>query len=267
MSDVKWIKIVTDIFDDEKILLIEAMPSADTIIVIWFKLLCLAGKQNNGGVLMINDRIAFNDVMLASVFRREQSVVNLALKTFEQFGMIEIIEDVITIPNWSRHQSLDKIEAKKEYDRNYQRKKREQAKLLIENRNDIVLTSNDNRSLEEDKEIDIDKDIKKEINKEKKEKHKYGQYKNVLLTDDQYEKLKSEYSDADNLIDFFDAQCEANGYTYKNYYQAIKNWGIKAYEKNKPRNNFTLDEMDVSKQAEEFDFEAVRKGWKNDREV
>jgi len=50
MADVKWIKFTTDIFDDEKILMIEAMPSADTIIVIWFKLLAFAGKQNNDGV-------------------------------------------------------------------------------------------------------------------------------------------------------------------------------------------------------------------------
>ena len=47
MSDVKWIKITTGIFDDDKILLIESLPEADSIIVIWFKLLCLAGKQNN----------------------------------------------------------------------------------------------------------------------------------------------------------------------------------------------------------------------------
>ena len=42
-------------FDDEKILLIESMPEADAI-VIWFKLLTLAGKINNGGVLMFNDK-------------------------------------------------------------------------------------------------------------------------------------------------------------------------------------------------------------------
>lgn len=36
-SEIKWIKIVTDIFDDEKILLIESMPDADSIIVMWRK--------------------------------------------------------------------------------------------------------------------------------------------------------------------------------------------------------------------------------------
>ena len=67
MADVKWIKIVTDIFDDEKILLIEQMPEADTIIVLWFKLLCLAGKANSNGLMMLNDKIAYTDASLHAI--------------------------------------------------------------------------------------------------------------------------------------------------------------------------------------------------------
>jgi predicted phage replisome organizer len=115
MADVKWIKITTDIFDDDKILLIESLPEADSVIVIWFKLLCLAGKQNNSGVFMMGDRIAYTDKMLATIFRRKESTVQLALQTFEQFGMIELIDGIITIPNWGKHQSLDQLESKKEY--------------------------------------------------------------------------------------------------------------------------------------------------------
>ena len=70
MSEVKWIKIVTDIFDDEKILLIENMPEADSIIVIWFKLLCMAGKQNNNGIFTLTNKIAYTDEMFATIFRR-----------------------------------------------------------------------------------------------------------------------------------------------------------------------------------------------------
>lgn len=119
MADVKWIKIVTDIFDDEKILLIEALPERDSIIVIWFKLLCMAGKQNNSGVFMLNERIAYTDEMLATIFRRPLNTVRLALQTFEQFGMIVIVNDAITIPNWNKHQNLEGIQARKEYMREY----------------------------------------------------------------------------------------------------------------------------------------------------
>ena len=130
MADVKWIKIVTDIFDDEKILLIESMPSPDSVIVIWFKLLCFAGKQNNSGVIMLNARIAYTDEMLATIFRRDVNTVRMALKVFEQFDMIRIVDGVITIPNWGKHQSLDQLENKKEYMRNYMREYRERQRLL-----------------------------------------------------------------------------------------------------------------------------------------
>ena len=129
MGAVKWIKIVTDIFDDEKMLLIESLPGADSIIVIWFKLLCLAGKNNNSGVFLLNDRIPYTDEMLATIFRREVNTVRFALKTFNDFGMIELIDDVITIPNWSKHQTLDAYEKRKERDRLYQREKKSKAKI------------------------------------------------------------------------------------------------------------------------------------------
>lgn len=130
MADVKWIKITTDIFDDEKILLIESLPDAYAIITVWFKLLCLAGKMNNSGVFMMNERVAYTDKMLATIFRMKETTVQLALQTFEQFGMVEIIDGVITIPNWGKHQNLDQLESKKEYMRNYMQEYREKQKLL-----------------------------------------------------------------------------------------------------------------------------------------
>lgn len=128
--EVKWIKIVTDIFDDEKILLIESMPEADAIIVIWFKLLCLSGKTNNGGVLMLNDRIPYTDEMLSVIFRRPINTVRMALSVFEKFGMIEMVDNAVTIPNWEKHQSVDKLEGIREKNRERKRKSRERQKLL-----------------------------------------------------------------------------------------------------------------------------------------
>lgn len=150
MNDVKWIKIVVDIFDDEKIKLIEALPSADTVIVIWFKILCLAGKINNGGILMMNDRIPYTDEMLAVIFRRKVSDVRMALGIFEQYGMIEIIENAYTIPNWSKHQSLDSLENKRKRDREYQRQRREGQKALLEQKDEDGKKSSDNRLTSDD---------------------------------------------------------------------------------------------------------------------
>ncbi len=145
MADVKWIKIVTDIFDDEKILLIESLPEADSIIVIWFKLLCLAGKQNNSGVFQISGHIPYTDEMFATIFRRKINTVRMALATFEQYGMIEIINNTVTIPNWSKHQHLDQIERNREYMREYMRKRRDEQRLLTEGKDNCKTNSKSNR--------------------------------------------------------------------------------------------------------------------------
>lgn len=167
MATVKWIKVVTDIFDDEKMLLIEGLPGADSIMVIWFKLLCLAGKTNNSGVFIFNDRIPYTDEMLAAIFRRDINLVRLALKTFEDFGMIEIVDNVITIPNWSKHQTLDAYEKKKERDRLRVREKRAQQKALISGMSpdasqnvarQVADTSLEVAPLEEEREEDIEKE-------------------------------------------------------------------------------------------------------------
>lgn len=162
LAEVKWIKITTDIFDDEKILLIESLPDAYAIIVVWFKLLCLAGKQNNSGVFMMNNQIAYTDKMLATIFRMKETTVQLALQTFQQFGMVEIIDGVITIPNWGKHQNLDQLENKKEYMRNYMQEYRAKQKLLA-GKTDCKTNSKTNVS-----EADKDKELEEEKEEEKK---------------------------------------------------------------------------------------------------
>ncbi len=164
MADVKWIKITTDIFDDEKMLLIESLPDANAIIVVWFKLLCLAGKMNNSGVFMMNDRIAYTDKMLSTIFRMNEATVQLALQTFEQFGMIELIDGVITIPNWGKHQNLEQLEARRKYQKEYHREYRKKQKLLADSKDlHKHLRNDDVNSLEEDIEEDKNKNRKEKI--------------------------------------------------------------------------------------------------------
>lgn len=170
MAEVKWIKIATDIFDDEKILLIEALPDAYAIITVWFKLLCLAGKKNNGGVFLMNDKIPYTDKMLATIFRMNESTVKLALNAFEQFKMIEIVEGIITIPNWNKHQALDAYERKKERDRLYQEERRAKQRALIEKSSD--------KSSERTSDVAVS-DIDKEEDKEK-DNNIYVPYKEII---------------------------------------------------------------------------------------
>lgn len=192
MADVKWIKITTDIFDDEKILLIESLPDAYAIITVWFKLLCLAGKQNNSGVFMMG-QMPYTDSMLATIFRMKEATVTMALKTFEQFGMVEIIDGVITIPNWGKHQNLDQLESKKAYMRNYMQEYREKQKALTSGENSCKSNSKTNSKANVSS-ADKEKDIEKDKDRDKRKKSK----KEDSLT--LFDKLSLDYDFSGSLI-------------------------------------------------------------------
>lgn len=231
MAEIKWIKVATDIFEDEKILLIESLPEADSIIVIWFKLLSLAGKVNNSGVFIMNDKIAYTEKMLATIFRRKEATIALALKTFEKFGMIELVDGVITIPNWGKYQKLEQFESKREYQREYMREYREKQKKIACKTNSKANSNTNGKANVRNADIDIDKDKEIEGDKEKdnarekEQKHRYGEYKNVLLTDEELEKLKERFpQDWERRIEDLSLGIESKGYKYKSHYAAILSW-------------------------------------------
>lgn len=55
-------------------------------------------------------------------------------------------------------------------------------------------------------------------------KHKYGEYNNVLLTDDELEKLKAEFPDWENRIERLSSYVASTGKSYKSHYATIRNW-------------------------------------------
>ena len=171
MSGIKWIKITTDIFDDEKICLIDVLPDHDAILVIWFKILALAGKHNRNGLLMMSDKVHYTDEMLATIFRRPLNTVRMALGIFEQFGMIEIIDGIIALPNWEKHQNIDGMEKIKQQTRNRVARHREKQKTLALGSNvtcNVTVTKSNatEEDRDKDKELDKDKNINNHNNSE-----------------------------------------------------------------------------------------------------
>src|SRR5713101_2894527 len=163
MSDVQWIKISTSIFNDEKIRYIEQLPDSDSILTIWVKLLVLAGQKNAGGEVYFNDEIPYTEEMLAAIFHRKINTVRLALETFCKLRMIEICADrTIVICNWSKHQSVDRMEKiriqdaerakryrlnqrKRRIDASDDRQKTHQITLRDASRNDCVTVTPQNK--------------------------------------------------------------------------------------------------------------------------
>lgn len=160
MSEIKWIKITTNMFDDEKIKLIDAMPERDTIFYIWIRLLVQAGKTNAGGYIFLSEDVPYNDEMFSTIFNRPLNSVRLALDTLKSFGMIQKSENNdLKITNWEKHQNVDGMEKIREQTRKRVAKCRAKKKLPVpsnKENNTSNNSSNDTVTLPNAIEVEVD---------------------------------------------------------------------------------------------------------------
>ena len=98
---------------------------------------------------------------------------------------------------------------------------------------------------------------KPNIRAQKKEpRHKYGEYKNVLLSDSDMTKLKAEFpNDWEERIERLSSYMESKGKTYKNHLATIRCWAKRDEEKNANKktssNESSWEKTEEEKQDEE----------------
>ncbi len=243
MADIKWIKMATGLPGNRKIKQIRRLPDGDKIALMWVFMLCLAGDVNEQGLIYLTPEVPYTDEMLADEFDMDINVIRLGLEAFQRFGMIEIVDEIICLSSWEKWQAVDSMATIREQTRKRVAKHREKQKLIASNVTCNVTVTQCNAT-EEDIERDIDKELdNKDIipdsdepeppapKKSKPVKHKYGEYNNVLLTDDELQKLKTEYSDWEERIERLSSYVASTGKSYKSHYATIRNWARKDAEK------------------------------------
>ena len=239
MSDITWIKVMTDMFGNRKIKQIEALPEKDSIIVIWFKLLILAGQTNDHGLIYFSENIPYTDEMLANEFDRPLNTIRLALATFQQYGMIENYDTCIAIKNWEKYQNTDGMDKVREQTRKRVSEYRKRQKLLIESKcnvtSNVTVTDGNGTDKEIEKEIDID--IEKETPPPPNNiSYKYfGDHKRVQLTKEELRNLYETYEDLEVLrvITRLDNQIANKGSFYPNHYETLCKWILEDRQKAK----------------------------------
>lgn len=115
--EVKWTKLDVGLFDNRKIKQIRTLPEGDSIIIIWLQLICLAGTTNDGGKIYLTDEIPYTDQMLSTALNEPLATVQLALATFEKFGMIDVVDEIIYLRNWEKYQAVEELDRIREQNR------------------------------------------------------------------------------------------------------------------------------------------------------
>ena len=125
MTEIKWVKISTDIFDNRKIKHLRKLPKGNDIALIWVMLLVMAGRCNKDGMVFLTESIPYSTKMLADELDFEEDTVALAMKTFKQLNMISYDDKFFAITGWEEYQNVDQMEKIREQTRQRVAKLRE----------------------------------------------------------------------------------------------------------------------------------------------
>ena len=121
--------------------------------------------------------------------------------------MIEIVNDCITIPNWDKHQSLDALEKKREYQRQLMKKRREeQRKIACSTNCDANCEANNNTNGDANCDANVsrlEREEEREGEEDKKEREKRETHTRAPISPapavDNVESNDSEYVDLKNF--------------------------------------------------------------------
>lgn len=99
--------------------------------------------------------------------------------------------------------------------------------------------------------IGSNEDVTPTLRKKKPVKHKHGEYNNVLLTDEEYQKLQDMFPDLQERIERLSEYVASTGKSYKSHYATIRAWARKDKKPQESRKNqeFTSDLERIAKWA------------------
>lgn len=131
---------------------------------------------------------------------------------------------IVVIKHWRLHNYIQKDRYKETV------YKTEKALLAVDESKEYVLTGNllDTKCIQSVSSLDTqdrlgkDRTVKDSIDKETR--HKYGEYKNVLLSDEDLAKLKAEFPDWEARIERLSSYIASTGKKYKSHLATIRNW-------------------------------------------
>ena len=224
-----WLKLKEDFFTDKRIKRLRRISGGDTYTIIYLKLLLLSLK-NSGKIYYDGVETDFIKELALTIDETEDDVMVTVNYLVAQNLMETIVENdeyfLTEIPNLIGSETASTRRSRKS------RAYRENQKVLQCNTNATLgnlLQQNCNTEIE--KEIDIE--LEKEGERKKQSLPPiYGEYKNIRLTDEEYQRLTDKLQGhTDTMIEKLSRYIKSSGKIYQDHYVTILNW----YEQDKEK--------------------------------
>ena len=218
-----WLKLKKDFFQQHQIKVLKSLPNGRLYALIYMEL--LAESTSHNGELRYSEMLPYDILTLSAVIDEDKDNVEKAIETLINLELVEVLDDqTIFMRGIEKLIGSETGIAKRQ--REYRERLKSEPKILADTMYPQCIPEI------RDKSIDIKKESTTNV-VDKKEKHKYGVYKHVLLTDEEVEKLESVYGKnyAHDLITFLDEYIEMKGYKAKSHYLCIRKWVADALER------------------------------------
>ena len=244
-----WLKLKEDFFSEKYVKALRRLPQGDSLVIVYLKMQLKSLKTE--GVINYEGILPNSIAELAMAIDEDENIVRLAVEALIRFGTIEKWEND-TLYMVAMQELVGSETAAAERVRKH-RALHGNTKALLCNSN--VTKCNTEIDIEKDIEKEIEKEIEKrdrEKVKEKPKKHQYGEYKNVLLSDTEYEKLINEFpEDYQERIERLSEYIASTGKKYKNFLATIRSWAKKENQTQRNGKN-EINSRDIKRDGSEY---------------
>lgn len=250
-----WLQLSEGFFRDKKIKKLRKIAGGDTYTIIYLKL--MLATMNTNGVLTyegVEDSLAEE---VALELDEDEENVQVTLNYLIHKGLMqEINTGEFLLPQvpeciGSETASTRRSRLSRENQKALQcNTKTLQCNTLATPCNETATERReDKEKIREDEEIKRESETESEESKEerepkspapaskKPEKHIHGEYKHVRLTDEELQKLETEFGaiETQEAITYLDEYIEMKGAKYKSHYLALRKWVFDAVKETKQR--------------------------------
>lgn len=180
-----WLKMKKSFWDEPSVLFLRNLPSGDTLVIIYLKLLCMS-LQNNGIIYFEGTYGTVEDEIALSL-REDKMMVQMALSAMKKVNLVVMGMDDMEM-QFTRIGEMVGIDSESA---SAKRVREHRARKALEQQQALGVTmKQDGNAVVTNSNTEIEKEIEKESDVETEG---LGLYRNVFLTPEEFQNLKDLY--------------------------------------------------------------------------